>query len=152
MKDKQRLEKELERLAIERETEGRLERIGRALVDAAKLNEEDLERVVSSPFLYTRVAARIASRRESEYGDFWFAVPRTAWKLVAGMAAAAIASGVLFQVASVSEREPQSTFVDEYAVAGPSRLDRIAYSDGNSLTSDDVLGTIVNSSDSESQQ
>jgi hypothetical protein len=149
MRDKQRLEKELERLAKERETEGRLERIGRALVDAARLSEEDLDRVVSSPFLYTRITARIAGR-ESESADFWLTVPRTAWKLMAGMAAAAIVSGVLFQVASVGEREVPSD-VSEYAVAG-SRLDRIAYSDGNNITSDDVLGTIVNPSDSESQQ
>lgn len=82
----------------DRKTEDeRLDRVGRAFVRASSLEDEEVEKIASSPFLATRLRARIEAARaaKEESGD-WLAIFGVAWRAVPAMGlAAALALGVL---------------------------------------------------------
>lgn len=73
-----------------------LDRAGKLLLRAAAADEKEIERASASPFLFTRVRARIAEQlRENESGG-WQTLPLIAWRAVPAMVlAASIAGGVM---------------------------------------------------------
>jgi hypothetical protein len=146
-KNREQLEKQLDRLAIERFSDGRLDWISRELVRASWMSDQELEMIASSPSLYARIRARI--RREQDrrsQPDFWLVALRNAWRPVAGMGAAAIIAAALFQFTAASGQASPAPMNEEYALTanpGRSGIDRVLFMGGNNLTSDEVLSTII---------
>jgi|KBSSwiStaDraftv2_1062776.scaffolds.fasta_scaffold1534802_1 hypothetical protein len=73
-----------------------LDRAGKAVLCAAAAEEQEIDRAAESPFLFTRIRARIAERlREDESGG-WQSLPRIAWRAIPAMAlVASIAGGLM---------------------------------------------------------
>src|SRR5918911_928280 len=88
----------------------KLDRLATAVVRAAAARgEEEAERIASSPFLYTRVAARIEERRRAQGEDGWLAALAVAWRAVPAMAlVAALAAALLLWVGLSGATQAQS--------------------------------------------
>lgn len=85
----------------------RLERVGREVVKASVAAEAEVSAVADSPFLYTRVRARIEEeRRRREEGEGWPALFGVVWRAVPAMALAAVLALALFVSSDVGERTP----------------------------------------------
>ncbi|HEV8587907.1 MAG TPA: hypothetical protein VGQ72_03470 [Pyrinomonadaceae bacterium] len=71
-----------------------LDRAGKLVLRAAVADELEIEAASESPFLFTRVRARIAERqRENESG--WQSLPLIAWRAIPAMALVATLAGGL---------------------------------------------------------
>jgi len=73
-----------------------LDRAAKVVLRAAAADETEIERAAESPFLFTRVRARIAEQlRENESGG-WQSLPLIAWRAIPAMAlVASIAGGLM---------------------------------------------------------
>jgi hypothetical protein len=72
-----------------------LDRAGKVILRAAAADEQEIERAAESPFLFTRVRARITAQlRESESGG-WQSLPLIAWRAIPAMALIAMLAGGL---------------------------------------------------------
>lgn len=123
----------------------KLDLLGQSVVRASTRNEAEAESAATSPFLYTRVRARIdAERARLEENESWrtlFAVIR---RSVPAMALVAVFAVVLF-VSSIITRTIGG-YTDE-ALLGErdAGVERVVFTtDRQALTSDDVLATILN--------
>lgn len=121
----------------------RLDHIGREIVRASRLRDEEAESISSSPFLYTRLRARIATERErleavnSWLG--WFSIARRA--ILAMALAAAVAFGtVLFTGSNASD---SSSYLSDEDAEG------IVFVERRALSNDEVLDTILNEDERE---
>ena len=123
----------------------RLDRVGRKIVRAAADNRLEAEAAASSPFLYTRLRARIKSDRErSEEGERWRTLFGVVWRAVPAMALVAIFAFVLFL--STTFTRTAGSYSDE-ALLGErdAGVERVVFAvDPQPLSSDDVLATILN--------
>ncbi len=124
----------------------RLDRMGREIVRASAANEQEAERVASSPFLYTRVRSRInAERRRREEGEGWLAMLGIAWRAVPAMALTAIFAFALFW-SSANPGTPTTIALSDDALFGApdAEIERVVFADRQPLSSDEVLATIIN--------
>jgi len=72
-----------------------LDRAGKAVLRAVAADEHEIERVAESPFLFTRIRARITQQlRENESGG-WQSFPLIAWRAIPAMALIAMLAGGL---------------------------------------------------------
>lgn len=72
-----------------------LDRAAKVVLRAAAADETEIERAAESPFLFTRVRARIAEQlRENESGG-WQSFPLIAWRAIPAMALIAMLAGGL---------------------------------------------------------
>lgn len=124
----------------------RLDRIGREILRAA--GSDEAEQVAASPFLYTRIRARIAAERERrEEGERWLAVLGVWWRAVPAMVLVAVFAFSLFMfiragaTAAVVAAEP---FGDE-ALLGTqgASIEQVVFADTRTLSGDEVLTTII---------
>lgn len=122
----------------------RLERLGREVVRAAASNDEEAAAVVGSPFLYTRVRARIAAERARRAeGESWFAVLGVAWRAVPALALVFAAALALLLTSAAPGAPAQGGVVDEVLAGGQGAVyERVVFADRAVLTGDDVLTTI----------
>lgn len=122
----------------------RLDRLGRAFVRGAALEDEEVEAIASAPFLAARLRARIEARRSKEESGDWLAIFGIAWRAVPAMSlAAALAVGVFF-FAGNGDTFPNGIFTDEALLAtSESAVEGVYFDDTDALTSDEVLSTIV---------
>ena len=131
----------------------KLDRTGRALTRAASLGEEEVEKIVSSPFLAARLRARIETARQAkeESGD-WLAIFGAAWRAVPAMSlAAALAVGVLLYAGN-GDVPAVGIFTDEALLAtSESAVDGVYFDDTDALTRDEVLSTIVEENERRAQ-
>jgi len=75
--------------------EQHLDRAGTAILRAAAAEETEIEGAATTPFLFTRVRARIAEQlRENESGG-WQSLPLIAWRAIPAMALVASLAGGL---------------------------------------------------------
>ena len=75
--------------------EQHLDRAGTVILRAAAADEKNIESASESPFLFTRVRARIAEQlRENESGG-WQSLPLIAWRAIPAMALIAMLAGGL---------------------------------------------------------
>src|ERR1043165_8225473 len=75
--------------------EQHLDRAGTVILRAAAADEKKIEAASESPFLFTRVRARIAEQlRENESGG-WQSLPLIAWRAIPAMALVASITGGL---------------------------------------------------------
>ena len=134
--------------------DARLDGMGRALVRAASLDEEEVERIAASPFLAARLRTRIEAARaaKEESGD-WLAVFGVAWRAVPAMSlAAALAVGV-FLYAGGGDPFPAGLFTDEALLAtSESAVEGVFFDDTGALTRDEVLSTIVDENERRTQR
>lgn len=134
--------------------DARLDRVGRSLVRAASLGDEEVERIASSPFLSTRLRARIEAARaaKEESGD-WLAIFGVAWRAVPAMSlAAALAVGVFFY-AGGGDPFPAGLFTDEALLAtSESAVEGVYFEETGVLTEDEVLSAIVDENERRTQR
>lgn len=128
-----------------RGSDERLDQIGRDIVRASALNEAEAENVAATPFLYARLRSRINAERERrEEGESWLAMLGVAWRAVPAMAIVAILAVTLFLSASFS-KGPSAINVDDALLgAGDAGVESVVFADNRSLSSDDILATILN--------
>jgi hypothetical protein len=127
------------------ESDERLDSFGRAIVRAsASRSEEDADAVASSPFLYTRVRARIAAERErretTERGRVLSALMRRA---VLVMSLVAVVSLSMFLFARVRTESVRSFSDEAFFDARNAGVERVLFADRGPLSNDEVLATIM---------
>lgn len=136
-------------------TKARLDGLGRAVVSrAAEVDEQEIEAVAASPFLYARVRARIAAERERrEAGESWLSVLTVAWRAVPAMGlAAAMAFGV-FWFGGTSTVSPESLLSDVFSnevmfAANDAGVEHVLFADRDALSRDEVFDTLFGVGDS----
>lgn len=134
--------------------DARLDRLGRAAVRAASMEDEEVERIASAPFLAARLRASIEAARaaKEESGD-WLAIFGVAWRAVPAMSlAAALAVGVFF-FAGGGEPFPAGIFTDEALLAtSESAVEGVYFDETGALTQDEVLSAIVDENERRTQR
>jgi len=148
-KDRRKLDQQLDRLSRSLVPDERLDRVGRELIRASRMSDQEAEAAVSSPFLYPRLRARIAAERElqSRTSDIWLALLRTARRPLTGMVLTTIVAALLLWSASTNGIAANND--DDAFIARETSLDRIVFTNGSSPTSDDVLGALLDQTDSD---
>jgi hypothetical protein len=126
-------------------TAERLDRVGREILRAAA--SEEAEQVAASPFLYTRIRARIAAERERrEEGERWLAVLGVVWRAVPAMALVAVFAFSLFMFMRTGATAVAAEgFGDEVLLGAQNAgLEQVVFTDARTLSGDDeVLTTIL---------
>lgn len=123
----------------------RADRIGRALFRSAADNEPEAQAAASSPFIYTRILARIrAERARREGADRWFAVRGVGSRAVPAMVLIALITFGLFWSISPESQQfaPSSDDVLVEVPSGP--IDYLVFTEQDSFSSDDILATLLN--------
>jgi hypothetical protein len=124
----------------------RLDAVARLVVRSAAANaEEEAEAVAASPFLYTRIAARIEEARRGRQDEGWLALLAVAWRAVPVMAIVAAIAFTLLLWIGLSGARANAQFSDEALVGaqgnGPVS---VVLSDNGQLSRDDVFELVVN--------
>jgi hypothetical protein len=86
-----------------------LDRAGKIVLGTAAADEQEIERAAESPFLFTRIRARITEQlRENESGG-WQSLPLIAWRAIPAMALVASIAGGLMLWSGSSANAPGAT-------------------------------------------
>ena len=124
-----------------------LERLGRAIVRASAANEAEAEAVATSPFLYTRLRARIDAEQERRAGaETWLTLLGVVWRSVPAMALVALFAFILFWTSNFGTGATVSPGVlsDEALLdARDAGIENVVFAERRPLSSDDVLATIL---------
>lgn len=127
-----------------RAARNRLDQFGRDVVKAASANETEADTAASSPFLYTRVRARIAAEVERRAeGERWLAVLGFAWRAVPALALVCAFALALLFTASPNTPVRAGLFDEALAGAPAAGYERVVFADQAALTGDEVLTTIL---------
>ena len=124
----------------------RLERFGQAIVRAsAAANDAEAEAAAASPFLYARLRARIAAEQERRAGgETWLTLLGVVWRSVPAMALVALVAFVLFWTTSLGTTISPGVLSDEALMdARDAGIESVVFAERRSLSSDDVLATIL---------
>jgi hypothetical protein len=134
-----------------RESDERLDRIGRALVRASAANDVEADAASSSPFLYTRLRARINAERERlEAGESWLALLGVVWRAVPAMALVAIFAFTMFWTSTnMSTLSSGSFSVESLLDTRDAGIEQVVFADRQPLSSDEVLATILSDDERE---
>lgn len=128
----------------------RLDRLGREIVRASAASEEDLESVVSSPFLFAVLRSRIASEHKRlQEGETWLTLLWVVWRSAPAMALVAVFAFVAFWSASLDTRTPVAFSVDSLLNTHDTGIGRVMFVDNGSMSSDEVLASILNEDEQE---
>lgn len=136
----------------DREMDERLDSFGRELVRASAANEEEANAVAASPFLYTRLRARIDAERErlEGTGESWLAMLVGFWRAIPAMALVAIFAFSLFWSMNTGTQTTASLTDDALLGAPDAEIERVVFADRQqSLSSDEVLATILSEEERE---
>ena len=136
----------------DREMDERLDTLGRGLIRASAANEEEADAVASSPFLYTRLRARINAERErlDGAGESWLAMLVGFWRAIPAMALVAIFAFSLFWSMNPVTQTTASLTDDALLGAPDAEIERVVFADRQqSLSSDEVLATILSDEERE---
>lgn len=126
-----------------------LERLGRAIVRASAANEAEAEAVASSPFLYTRLRARIGEEQERRAGaETWRTLLGVVWRSVPAMALVALFAFVLFWTSNFGSAggatvSPGVLSDEALMDARDAGIENVVFAERRALSSDDVLATII---------
>ena len=117
-----------------------LDRMGRELIRASAANQKEAETVAASPFLYARLRSRINSEREQrEAGESWVAMLGVIWRAIPAMAMVALLAVALFLSAGSGTQRAGVMLTD----ARDAEFESVVFADTRSLSSDEVLETIL---------
>ena len=130
------------------ESDARRDLLGREIVRASASNNAEAEAVAASPFLYTRLRARIAAERERrEASGSWLTLLVMRRAVLAMSLVAFMSLGLLWFASSGVATTPQSynnlsdaAFFDERNA----EVERVVFAERGTFSNDDVLATIVN--------
>ncbi|MDT4896946.1 MAG: hypothetical protein QOH25_2023 [Acidobacteriota bacterium] len=132
-----------------RSSDEHLDRIGRELVRASAANSDEAETVATSPFLYARLRSRINNEREQrEAGESWLTMLGVIWRAIPAMAMVAIFAVALFLSAGSGTRRSVAMLPD----ARDAEFESVVFADTRSLSSDEVLATILNEDEQEASR
>lgn len=125
-----------------------LERLGRAIVRASAANEAEAEAVAASPFLYTRLRARIDAEQERRAGaETWLTLLGVVWRSVPAMALVALFAFILFWTSNfgaAGTTVAPGVLSDEALLdARDAGIENVVFAERRALSSDDVLATII---------
>ena len=124
-----------------------LERLGRVIVRASAANEAEAETVAASPFLYTRLRARINAEQERRASaETWLTLLGVVWRSVPAMALVALFAFILFWTSSFGTGAALSPGVlsDEALMdTRDAGIESVVFAERRALSSDDVLATII---------
>lgn len=124
-----------------------LERLGRALVRASAANEAEGEAVAASPFLYTRLRARIDAEQERRAGaETWLTLLGVVWRSVPAMALVALFAFILFWTSNFGAGTTAAPGVlsDEALMdTREAGIESVVFAEQRTLSSDEVLATII---------
>jgi hypothetical protein len=128
-------------------TDERLDPIVLATLRAASRGaDEAADAVASSPFLYTRIAARIEERRRAQAEEGWLTLLAVAWRAVPVMAVVAmVAAAMLFWI-GISGASASSSQQMGYEALSDTRgagLVTTILVERDQLSHDDVLDIVV---------
>jgi hypothetical protein len=122
----------------------RLDRLSLEVVRASASNEDAAEAVASSPFLYTRLRARIGAERERlEEGEGWLSLLSVIWRAAPAMATVTIFAFALFWSSSMSNGSAGNLSVESLLGTRDAGIEQIVFAEGQPLSSDEVLATIL---------
>lgn len=128
----------------------RLDRAGRRIVQCSALSDSEANAIASTPFLYSRLRAHLASESQRQTGaDIWSNLGRASRKAIPAMGLAAALSFGLFLYVNGNKSTSPPFSVDAYLGAGESGIDNMLFADRRPLTADEVLTTIVSRDDRE---
>jgi hypothetical protein len=126
----------------------RLDRLSLEVVRASASNEDAAEAVASSPFLYARLRSRIeAERARLEEGDGWLSLLSVIWRAAPAMATVTIFAFVLFWSSSMSNGSAGNLSVESLLGTRDAGIEQVVFAEGQPLSSDEVLATILNEED-----
>ena len=127
------------------ESDERLDGLGCALLRAsAASSEAEADAVASSPFLYTRLRARIASERERrEATASWLALFLLMRRVVLAMSLVAVVSLSVFFFAKVRAKSVLGFSDEAFFDARSAGVERVLFADRGPLSNDEVLATIM---------
>jgi hypothetical protein len=130
------------------EPDARLDLLGREIVRASGSNDTEAEAVATSPFLYTRLRARIAAERERrEASGSWLTLLVMRRAVLAMSLVAFMSLGLLWFASSNATTTAQSfnTFSDaSFFDERNAEVERVVFAERGAFSNDDVLATIVN--------
>jgi hypothetical protein len=126
-----------------RTSNDRLEQVSVEVVRLSAANEAEGERVAASPFLYTRLQARIVAERERREGESWFAIFSIFSRVVPVMTLVAVFAFALFWMVSLGALSA-GEFNDAALIAErETGIEHVVFADRNPLSSDEVLASIL---------
>lgn len=121
-----------------------IDRLGQVVLRAASADEQDIEAAAASPFLITRIRARIAERSRGEETTGWQSLPLIAWRAIPAMALIAMLAGGLTIWTAEPNATPVGFGIYEEALSDTANPGvEQAILNQNILTSDDVLTIVV---------
>jgi hypothetical protein len=129
-----------------------VDRLGRQIIRAAGLSDDERDRAASSPMLYARIRAQIALEQSGTteiYGS-WFGMILAAWRAIPVMAIITIIAVGLFWLASASNKvdRPRGPEVAPAQSAsaeglGPVSACSISSKEECGISTEDVLATMI---------
>ena len=131
-----------------REENEHLDRFGKLVVRAATADEQDIEAASTSPFLFTRIRARVAEKQRRDEATGWQSLPLIAWRAIPAMALVATLAGGLMMWTGQSGNTAGTTatgfgiYEDALTDTNDPGVEQRILS-RNSLSSDEVLGIVV---------
>ena len=132
-----------------RNLDEQLNRMGREIVRASAANTEEAETVAASPFLYARLRSRINEEREQrEAGESWLAMLGVVWRAIPAMAMVALLAVTLFLSANSGTQRPVVMLPD----TRDAEFESVVFADTRSLSSDEVLATILDEDEQEASK
>jgi hypothetical protein len=129
-----------------------VDRLGRQIVRAAGLSDDECDQAASSPMLYARIHAQIAREQSGTrdlYGS-WFGMILAAWRAIPVMAIITIIAAGLFWLVSASNkaerpRGPEVARVQSASAEGlgPVSACSISSKEECGISTEDVLATMI---------
>lgn len=119
-------------------------RLGTLVLRAAAADEQTTEAAASSPFLLTRIRARISEAQRNDEAAGWQSLPLIAWRAIPAMALIAALAGTLTIWTAQPNGTPVGFGIYEEALADtndPGVEQTILGRNG--LSNDDVLSIVV---------
>ncbi len=140
--------------------EKQLDSIGRDILRAAALSDEECDEAASSPFLLTRVRARIAAERErrEQPSDAWASILPVFRRAIPVMILIAVSAvGASWYVRPVAPVGRSNNYIEPYPDPHNPRMAAvsacaISSRDECAISTEDVLATLVNEASQEKQQ
>lgn len=125
-----------------------LERLGRVVLRASAANEAEAEAAASSPFLYTRLRARINAEQEARRAggaETWRTLLGVVWRSVPAMALVALFTFILFWTSNFGNASMSPGVLSDEALmdARDAGIESVVFAERRALSSDDVLATIL---------
>lgn len=121
-----------------------IDRLGKLVLRAAAADAQVIEAASASPFLLTRIRARVADKQRGEEATGWQSLPLIAWRAIPAMALIALLAGGLTIWTAEPNTAPVGFGIYEDALADTTNpgIEQAVLNE-TSMTRDDVLTIVV---------